>query len=132
MDRLLLLIPTTSYRVSDFLEAADRLDVEVTVGSDQRQVLEKYSQGRTVTLDFRNLDRGTKQVVDFARRFTLRAIVATDEETTVLRYKGRRIHLVPIGKNQLGKQWVIHQCPPPVAYFEDQDEPQRDGDGELV
>lgn len=90
MDRLLLLIPTTSYRVSDFLEAADRLDVEVTVGSDQRQVLEKYSQGRTVTLDFRNLDRGTKQVVDFARRFTLRAIVATDEETTVLAAKASK------------------------------------------
>jgi hypothetical protein len=34
MDRLLLLIPTTSYRVSDFLEAAHRLDVEVTVGSN--------------------------------------------------------------------------------------------------
>ncbi len=87
MDRLLLLIPTTSYRVSDFLEAAHRLDVEVTVGSNQRQVLEKYSQGRTVTLDFRNLERGTKQVVDFARRFALRAIVATDEETTVLAAK---------------------------------------------
>ena len=56
-----------------------------------------------------------------------------DEETTVLRYHGRRIHLVPIGKNQLGKQWVMHQCPPPVAHFaDDQDEPQRDGDGELV
>ena len=62
MDRLLLLVPTTSYRVSDFLEAAHRLDVEVTVGSNQRQVLERYSQGRTVTLDFRNLERGTKQI----------------------------------------------------------------------
>jgi biotin carboxylase len=90
MDRLLLLIPTTSYRVSDFLEAAHRLDVEVTVGSNQRQVLEKYSQGRTVTLDFRNLERGTKQVVDFARRFALRAIVATDEETTVLAAKASK------------------------------------------
>jgi biotin carboxylase len=95
MDRLLLLIPTTSYRVSDFLEAAHRLDVEVTVGSNQRQVLEKYSQGRTVTLDFRNLERGTKQVVDFARRFALRAIVATDEETTVLAAKASEALRLP-------------------------------------
>ena len=32
-DRLLLLIPTTSYRVADFLDAAHRLDVAVAVGS---------------------------------------------------------------------------------------------------
>ncbi len=87
MKRLLLLIPTTSYRVGDFLDAARRLDVDVTVGSNRRQVLEKYSQGRTVTLDFGNLERGTKQIVGFARRFPLRAIVATDEETTVLAAK---------------------------------------------
>ncbi len=95
MDRLLLLVPTTSYRVSDFLEAAHRLDVEVTVGSNQRQVLEKYAQGRTVTLDFRNLERGTKQVIDFARRFALRAIVATDEETTVLAAKASEALRLP-------------------------------------
>jgi hypothetical protein len=53
MPRLLLLVPTTSYRISDFLGAARRLDVEVTVGSNRRQVLEKFSPGRTVTLDFR-------------------------------------------------------------------------------
>ena len=84
MERLLLLIPTTSYRVSDFLKAARRLDVEVTVGSNRRQVLEKYSQGRTVTLDFRNPEKGTKQIIDYTRRYPLRAIVAVDEETTVL------------------------------------------------
>ena len=87
MDRLLLLIPTTSYRVSDFLEAAHRLDVEVTVGSNRRQVLEKYSRGRTVTLNFRELEKGTRQIVDFARRYPLKAIVAVDEETTVLAAK---------------------------------------------
>jgi formate-dependent phosphoribosylglycinamide formyltransferase (GAR transformylase) len=84
MDRLLLLIPTTSYRVGDFLAAAKRLDVAVTVGSDRRQVLEAYSQGGTVTLDFTDRERGTAQIVDFARDRPLRAIVATDEETTRL------------------------------------------------
>ena len=90
MERLLLLIPTTSYRVSDFLEAACGLDVAVTVGSNRRQVLEKYSQGRTVTLDIRNSEKGTKQIVDYARRYPLRAIVAVDEETTVLAAKASK------------------------------------------
>ena len=87
MQRLLLLVPTTSYRISDFLGAARRLDVDVTVGSNRRQVLEKYSQGRTVTLDFRNSEKGTKQIIDFARRYPLQAIVAVDEDTTVLAAK---------------------------------------------
>jgi biotin carboxylase len=87
MQRLLLLVPTTSYRVSDFLRAARRLDVDVTVGSNRRQVLERYSQGRTVTLDFRNSEKGTKQIIDFARRYSFRAIVAVDEDTTVLAAK---------------------------------------------
>ena len=95
MDRLVLLIPTTSYRVSDFLEAARRLDVEITVGSNRRQVLEQYAQGRTVTLDFRDLDRGTRQIVDFAQRYPLRAIIATDEETTVLAAKASEVLRLP-------------------------------------
>ncbi len=41
MGRLLLLVPTTSYRVGDFLDAARRLGVDVAVGSNQRQVLEQ-------------------------------------------------------------------------------------------
>ncbi len=32
--RLLLLIPTTGYRTGDFLDAAQRLGVQVAVGSD--------------------------------------------------------------------------------------------------
>ena len=87
MPRLLLLVPTTSYRISDFLGAARRLDVEVTVGSNRRQVLEKFSPDRTVTLDFRNSEKGTKQIIDFARRYPLQAIVAVDEDTTVLAAK---------------------------------------------
>ena len=90
MARLLLLIPTTSYRVSDFLKAAGGLDVEVTVGSNRRQVLEKYSHGQTVTLNFRNPERGTKQILDYARQRPLRAIVAVDDETTVLAAKASK------------------------------------------
>ncbi|MGQ0663126.1 MAG: ATP-grasp domain-containing protein [Pseudomonadota bacterium] len=84
MARLLLLIPTTSYRVSDFLDAAYRLGVDVAVGSDRRQVLEKYSAGRTVTLDFKNLDKGVKQIAAYARKYGLAAIVPVDDDTTVL------------------------------------------------
>lgn len=84
MARLLLLVPTTSYRIGDFLAAAGRLGVEVAVGSNRRQVLERYSDGRTVTLNFRRPDKALRQIVDYAGRYPLAAIVGIDEETTVL------------------------------------------------
>jgi biotin carboxylase len=87
VDRLLLLVPTTSYRVSDFLAAARRLDVAVAVGSERRQVLERYSDGGTLRLDLADSDAGLRQVIDYARRYPLRAIVAADEETTLIAAK---------------------------------------------
>ena len=84
MERLLLLIPTTSYRVADFMAAARRLDVEVVVGSNERPVLEQYAAGRTVTLDFADVDRGFEQIAAFARDHPLAAILGVDDETTLL------------------------------------------------
>ena len=84
MACLLLLVPTTSYRVSDFLSAARGLDVAVVVGSERRQVLEAYSEGGTLTLSFQDPDRAVGQIRDYHRQRPLDAIVATDEETTLL------------------------------------------------
>ena len=49
--RVLLLAPATTYRISDFLDAARELDVAVTVGSDHRQTLEAFSGGGTMTVN---------------------------------------------------------------------------------
>ena len=83
-DRLLLLIPTTSYRVADFLDAAHRLGVDVAVGSNQRQVLEAFADGRTVTINFQDLEKGGREIRAYARDYPLSAVLGVDEETTVL------------------------------------------------
>jgi len=51
-----------------------------------------------------------------------------DEEVTAIRYHGRRICLVPTGTQQMGKYWVIHQCPHPydIGPEEGQIEPEID------
>jgi hypothetical protein len=82
--RLLLLVPTTSYRISDFLEAAERLSVDVAVGSDQPQVLEQYSAGRTVTLAFKDGDKAVAQIADYNRDYPLAGIIGVDDETTLI------------------------------------------------
>jgi len=82
--RLLLLVPTTSYRIGDFLDAAARLDVDVAVGSDQRQVLEQFSDGSTLTVDFTDPERGAAQISAYCATYPLAAIIGVDEETILL------------------------------------------------
>ena len=52
MLRLLLLIPTSTYRTADFLAAAEKLDVEIVVASDRPNVLEGELPDNLLTLDF--------------------------------------------------------------------------------
>jgi hypothetical protein len=85
--RLLLLVPTTSYRIGDFLSAAERLGVNVAVGSDQRQVLEQYSGGHTLTLDIKDVGRGVAQIAAYSADYPLAAIVGVDDETTLIAAK---------------------------------------------
>ncbi len=84
MARLLLLIPTTSYRTADFVGAAHALDVEVAVGSNQRPVLEAFTDGVTLEVDFGDLDTGVAQIEAYARDYPLTAIVGVDDATAVL------------------------------------------------
>ncbi len=84
MTRVLLLIPTTSYRASGFVNAADRLGVEVVVGSNRRQALEALSDGGTTTIDFRDKAIGVEQIVAYARERPLQAVVGVDDETALL------------------------------------------------
>lgn len=84
MKRLLLLLPSTSYRAADFLIAAERLGVAVVVGSNERQALESIVPGKTITLDFADLKGAAEKVVDFAKDHPIDAVVSADEESIVL------------------------------------------------
>ena len=83
-SRLLLLIPTTSYRTRDFLDAARRVGVQVVVGSNQDSVLAALTDGLTTRVDFVNSDRAVDQIVSYAARYPITAIVGVDEGTTMI------------------------------------------------
>ena len=80
--RLLLLLPTTTYRASAFLRAAQRLGIDVVVGSDQRQALP--APGRALTLNFLRPESAVADIVDFAGTRPLRAVVGVDDEGVLL------------------------------------------------
>ena len=52
MARVLLLIPSRTYRTHDFMAAASRLGIEVVVGSEHRPALAGLMEGRRLRLDF--------------------------------------------------------------------------------
>ena len=52
MARVLLLLPTRTYRAHDFMEAARRLGVEVVVGSERQQAFAALFPGGHLRLDF--------------------------------------------------------------------------------
>ncbi|MCZ6777510.1 MAG: ATP-grasp domain-containing protein [Acidobacteria bacterium] len=81
MQRVLLLVPTTTYRVGAFLAAARRLGVDVVVGSDQRQVFESAVPDLMLTLDFRNVRGAVTEIERYAGRHPLNAVIGADDET---------------------------------------------------
>ena len=82
--RLLLLIPSSSYRAADFLAAAERLQVDVLVACNAHQTLEETSPGRLLTLDFLDLVGSTEKVLQIARKYPLAAVVPTEDDATLL------------------------------------------------
>ncbi len=84
MVRLLLLVPTTTYRTHDFLEAARKLDVEIVVASDRPNVLEGELPDNLLTLDFTNPEKSARTIAEFARRNPISAVVPVDDLTTVV------------------------------------------------
>ncbi len=84
MTCLLLLISKKSYRAHDFLEAAERLKVEVVVGSDHRQTLEELNPGRSLYLNFSDLELSSKKIQDFSRTYPIDSVVAAEDDGVLL------------------------------------------------
>src|SRR3989440_7509220 len=84
MVRVLLLIPSRTYRTHDFMTAASRLEVEVVVGSEHRPALAGLMEGRHLRLDFENIGSSTERIIAFGQTRPLSAIIAVDDAGTLL------------------------------------------------
>jgi biotin carboxylase len=80
--RVLLILPTATYRAPDFLEAAAKLGAEVVVGSEHRQAMSDSMGDRAVTLTLGQPERAADQIERLAQRTPLDAIVAVDDGGT--------------------------------------------------
>ncbi|MDE0481453.1 MAG: ATP-grasp domain-containing protein [Candidatus Poribacteria bacterium] len=82
--RVLLLLPTRTYRATDFLDAALKLNVEVVVASEEPATTADLSPRDTLVLDFRNPTVATQTIAEFAETNPIAAIIGVDDDTTML------------------------------------------------
>jgi biotin carboxylase len=83
MDRLLLLLPTTTYRTQDFLDAARTLGVDIVCASEEPSTFEAHAPDHLLTLDFADPDAAAARVAALAARRPLNAVVGVDDLTSV-------------------------------------------------
>lgn len=80
MGRVLLLLPTATYRAPDFLAAAEALDAEVVVASDRQQALVGVMGDRAVRVNLQRPAEAADDLVAHTHRTPVDAIVAVDDQ----------------------------------------------------
>jgi biotin carboxylase len=83
-SRLLLLLPTTTYRTEAFVEAATRLGVELVCASERPSTFEPLAPDSLITLDFADPRASAETIARFAQRRPIDAVVPVDDLTTVV------------------------------------------------
>lgn len=84
MPRVLLLLPTTTYRTKAYIDAALKLDVDVVAASEQPSTLADKNPSGLLTLDFFDPERAREQAREFAAEFPIDAVIPVDEDTAVV------------------------------------------------
>src|SRR5205807_332037 len=84
MPRLLLLLPTTTYRAEAFLDAARKLKLEVVVGSKSAAMREDRGDAAFLPLNMYDLEEAVRSVVELARTTPIEVVVGVDDPTAVL------------------------------------------------
>jgi biotin carboxylase len=83
LPRLLLLLPTTTYRTQDFVDAATTLGVDLVCASEKPSTFESAVPDHLLTVDFADPDAAADTVARFAERRPLDAVVGVDDLTAI-------------------------------------------------
>jgi biotin carboxylase len=123
--RLLLLLPSTTYRATAFVEAARRLDAELTVATDEASVFAARRPDKLVTFDFGSRERAAEQARAFAAGHPVAAVVGVDDDTAVvasaiaaaLRLPGNPVEATMAARDKHRQRMVLAAAGVPVPRF---------------
>ncbi len=82
--RVLLLIPTTSYRTQAFVDAAHRLNVDLTVASEHPNVFQEKHPRGLLTISYSFPQEAVHAVIEFAKENPISSVVGVDDQSVVL------------------------------------------------
>jgi biotin carboxylase len=83
--RILLLVPTTTYRLDDFLQAAARLNIDVILASNRCHVLAaQWPEHWGLSLPFSSPQEAVEKTLAALRGKHIDAVIAADDHTTIL------------------------------------------------
>ncbi len=91
---VLLLIPSHSYRTSDFMRAASDLDISVIVGIDTEFVI-SADQENVIALNFSDPEEAAEAISEFRPDISLDAILAVDDAGTLVAAKASQMLELP-------------------------------------
>jgi biotin carboxylase len=125
VPRLLLLLPTTTYRTAAFVDAARRIGAELTVASEQPSTLEAANPAGLLTLDFKNPERAADDVYVFARKQPIDAVVGVDDDTAIvaaavaerLHRKGNPLHAAEAARDKHRQRELLAEHGVPAPRF---------------
>jgi biotin carboxylase len=83
MPRVMLVLPTETYRATAFLRAAGALGLEIVVASNEAPTLASLMDGRVLTLDLRHPDESADRAAAFAAKWPVDAVIGVDESSVV-------------------------------------------------
>ena len=91
---VLLLIPSHSYRTSDFMRAASDLDISVIVGIDTEFII-NADQQNVIALNFSDPEEAAEAISEFRPDISLDAILAVDDAGTLVAAKASHMLELP-------------------------------------
>ncbi len=125
VQRLLLLMSTTTYKAEAFLAAAGRLGLATVVGTDRPQALAALDPQGNLDLPFAFPQAAVDRVRHFAARFPIDAVLAADDEGVVLAAHVARalglahnpVAAVETARNKLDTRRALQSAALPTPHF---------------
>ena len=125
MPRLLLLLPTSTYRATAFVEAARQIGVDLTVASEQPSTLEAANPAGFLTLDFEQPERAADAVQVFAQQHAIDGVAGVDDKTalvaaaiaTKLGLKGNPVHAAMAASDKYLQREQLAKARVPIPRF---------------
>ena len=123
--RLLLLLPTTTYRADAFVDAAKSLDLDLTVASETPSSFQERHPADLLTLDLEDADTAAATVREFSERHPVAAVVGVDDGTAVvaavianeLGLPANPVQAVRVAASKTLQRKTLQRCGVPVPRF---------------